>query len=133
PDGGAGLQDAVSAGRLAWDVCGRRPASLPGYLHSDESGRVSGLVARARIERIGEPPRQGYFDLRGHIYFSSCPDVLLQFVEPRDAGSVSDVPSERSSLYAPDRGLDRHHRQCWGVAGRDLFWDMVGKNRPAEG
>ena len=56
-------------------------------------------------------------------------DDRVQLLQPRNAGSLSDLPPEAASLrHAYDRHAHRDH-ECRRDRRRDRFWHLVGKDR----
>src|SRR5208337_5244866 len=91
------------------------------------------MAARPGIENCRATPGQGHPDLRWHIYFPGGTDVQLQFLQPRDTGSLSDIPAEGPSVYTADGWNDCHHRKRRRFARWNSVWNMVRKNRTAAG
>src|SRR5271166_1194150 len=95
------------------------------------------MVARPGCEGSGEESGKRAGQERAHLYWSVCAhdgaDVCVQFVQPRDAGPVSDVFDQGTFAGASGGDVCRRGGERGGAGGRDIVWQLVGADWAAAG
>jgi len=113
-------------------VIGALPAFLVIYIRTkvDESPAwLRGQVSRTADRRLGK-------DIFSHAGIFLFLVALMFAFNAFSHGSQDLYPTflQKDHGFTPKNGgSDCHCRECWGAAGRNFVWDVVGKDRTPEG